>query len=272
MDSADRYNHMVNDRMRQLERVAAPLDETFWARYAPGYRYDPFREPDPLLAAALAYVESGDEIIEVGGGAGRIGLPLAARAESLLNVEPSAAMREQFRIAISEHQIDNASVLASGWPVQETVQADLVLTADVTYFINDIATFLQAMNDAARRRVMILTWTVPPPNVNARLFQVAFGEAEAPSPGFKELLPVLWDLGIVPSVQVVDEPFTWREMVARNDEEAIAFAFNELGLLPDPAIADNLRPRIGDLFERGDRYAPTWRAPSQGMLITWTTT
>ncbi len=271
MEAAERYNAMVRARHAQQRRLTKPFDESYWDRYAHTYRFDPHREPEPLLQAALRYVEQGDELIEVGGGAGRIGLPLALRAESLMNVEPSAAMRAQFGIAIDQYGVTNARVLASRWPTAAEVAGDVVFTVDVTYFIDDIEPFILAMHESARRRVMILTWTVPPPNVSSTLFRIAFEENESPSPGFKELLPVIWDLGIVPDVQVVEESFTWPERLPRDEKQAVRFAVDELAAHEHPVAADNIRVRLDELFKRGEVYRPIWRTPAKAMLITWPT-
>ena len=271
MDAAERYNAMVEARQRQQARLATPYGESYWERFAHTYRFDPGRLPEASIREVIRRMKMEDEIIEVGGGAGRVGLPLALRGKSLLNVEPSEAMREQFRLAVWQHGIQNAEAIASAWPMPEPIHADLVVTADVTYFIAEIEPFLQAMHEAARRRVAILTWTVPPPNVNAELFQLAFGEAEAPSPGFRELAPVLWEMGIVPDVLVLEEGFAWPERRPTNDAEALQFVHNELSPRDQEAVAERLRPQIGELFMRDDAYFPTWRIPSRAMLITWRT-
>ena len=271
MNAAERYNAMVMARQDQQTRLATPFDESYWQRFAHTYRFDPYREPEPQLAATLKYIEPGDDIIEIGGGAGRIGLPSALRASSLRNVEPSAAMREQFSIAVEEHNIENAEAIASAWPMTNQASADIVLTVDVTYFINDIEPFIRAMHDSANRRVIILTWTVAPPNVNAELFNMGFGEPQAPSPGFRDLLPVIWNLGIVPDVQVVDQSFTWPERLPTTEDEAVSFALEEVASSEQPNAEKNVREHIDELFERGDIYQPAWRTPSQGMLITWKT-
>ena len=269
MEAADRYNAMVRARQEQQRRLSKPFDESYWERYAHMYRFDPTRSPERSLRELIRRLEWEDEIVEIGGGAGRMGLPLALRARSLRNIEPSAAMREQFRISVREHDIGNAEAIASAWPMREPISADVVLTVDVTYFIDDIEPFVRAMHETAQRRVMILTWTVPPPNVSSKLFRIAFEEEEQPSPGFKELLPVIWDLGIAPDVIVVDEPFTWPERLPRNDEEAVRFALEELAAHDHPGAEDNIRAQLDDLFDRGEVYRPTWRTPAKAMLITW---
>ncbi len=271
MDAAERYNAMVDARQRQQARLSTPFGESYWERFAHTYRFDPNRLPEMSIREIIRRMEMEDEIIEVGGGAGRVGLPLVLRGKSLRNVEPSAAMREQFRLSVWQHEIENAEAIDSAWPMSDPIRADLVVTADVTYFISDIEPFLRAMHEAAKRRVAILTWTVPPPNVNGELFRLAFGEAEAPSPGFRELVPVLWEMGIVPDVLVIEEGFAWPERRPTNDEEALQFVYNELSPLDEKAVAERLRPRLGELFMRDDAYFPTWRTPSRAMLITWRT-
>lgn len=272
MNAAERYGAMVRACQEQQARLSTPYGESYWDRFAHTYRFDPGRLPEMSIREVIRRMEMEDEVIEVGGGAGRVGLTLVQRGKSLRNVEPSAAMREQFRLAVWQHQLANAEAIASSWPLSEPISADLVVTADVTYFISEIEPFLQAMHDAARRRVAILTWTVPPPNINAELFQLAFGEPQAPSPGHQELMPVLWEMGIVPDVLVInDEPFAWPERRPTNDEEALQFVYNELTPADEEAVGERLRPHLGKLFMREDAYYPTWRTPSRAMLITWET-
>ena len=272
MSAADRYGELVLAHERQQAEYSSPLTEARWAKYAPSYRFNPHREPEPQLAAALEYVQPEDEILEVGGGAGRMGLPLVLRGQSLLNVEPSAAMRRQFEICIEEHRIANARALASRWPTPESLSADLVLTVDVTYFISEIEPFLRAMDESARRRAMILTWTVPPPNVNADLFRLAFGVEQAPSPGFHDLLPVLWEMGIVPDVRVFDEQFTWPERLPTDEQSAVRFALAELEPGDEALVRDRVAAALAELYQREEeQWRPTWRTPSRAMLITWRT-
>ena len=271
MNAADRYWAMVEARTAQQARVGAPFDSSYWDRWAHTYRFDPTREPEPQLAAALRYVRPDDEIIEVGGGAGRMGLPMALRARSLRNVEPARAMREQFAIAVDEYGITNAESIASAWPLHAPVRADLVLTVDVTYFIKEIEPFVRALHESARRRVIILTWTVAPPNVNADLYQLALDEPLAPSPDFQHLLPVLWELGIVPDVLTLNQPFAWPEQLPTNDDAALSFALDELAVADHPEANTRIRDSLDSLYERGAKYRPQWRAASRAMIITWST-
>ena len=144
-----------------------------------------------------------DTAIEVGGGAGRVGLPVALRCAHLTNVEPSRGMGEQFTASALDAAIANVTLVPEPWPAGGALVADIVLTEDVSYFVEDIEPFISALAAAAQRRVVMGMWSVPPPNRNAALFELVFGEPKAPVPGHQQLLPVLWEMGILPDIVVV---------------------------------------------------------------------
>src|SRR5215471_8150261 len=94
--AADRYAARVDAVLAQRKRLrgtqppgdkraACPADH-------PLVKADPIRPLDPNLAVIASYIEADDVIIDVGGGAGRMSLPLALRCREVINVEPSATM------------------------------------------------------------------------------------------------------------------------------------------------------------------------------------
>lgn len=264
----ERWASMVRERAAQKAAIATPLSESRWAAYAPSYRFDPHRAPEPSLAAVLELARPDDRIVEIGGGAGRIGLPLALHGHSLINVEPSAAMREQFNACVAEHGIANVDAVARTWPAD--ISGDLIVSADVIYFVEEIAAFISAMHERAKREAVILTWTVPPPNVNAELFRLALGVDEAPAPGIDELLPVLEDLGIQPTITELDELFTWPEQLPTDEESALRFALDEVEARDRDAARSRIAPRIADLFDQSAAtWTPRWRTESRAVVLSW---
>jgi hypothetical protein len=115
---------------------------------------DPRRPLDPNLAAIAEYVEADDLIVDAGGGAGRISLPLALRCRSVVNVEPSGAMGDGFRANAARASIDNTRVIESNWLAAEPPQGTLALANHVAYHTRDIVPFVEKLEQAGTRRVV----------------------------------------------------------------------------------------------------------------------
>src|SRR5262245_2534378 len=139
MDAAGRYREMVRATFRQRARLltAADLDAR-WDAAAPAYRFDPRRALGPNLEVLAALIEPTDTLIEVGGGAGRVALPLALRCAHVTNVEPSKGMVREFQASAAAAGIENVAVVPERWPASEPVVADVVMCEDMTYFVEEI--------------------------------------------------------------------------------------------------------------------------------------
>jgi hypothetical protein len=186
---------MVAAHNAQRTRIA-PDPTDIWAGCAQGFRADPHRPLDPLLTAISSYVEATDVLVDVGGGAGRLSLPMASRCREVVVVDPSPAMGAEFAKTLDESRIENARFVAGDWLEAKNVEGDMALVAHVTYFVEDISAFIQKLNRDIRRRVVVNVRSVPPPNQIAPFFRLAHGEDLAPVPGHQELMAVLEALGI----------------------------------------------------------------------------
>ncbi|HEY7296176.1 MAG TPA: class I SAM-dependent methyltransferase [Dehalococcoidia bacterium] len=201
------YQAMIDAVTAQRERLhGGPWPGNRWSgEHARRFRLDPRREPSPNLAALAAYVETDDVVLDVGGGAGRIGLPLALRCREVINLDPSEAMQAEFAACAAEAGIANVRQIAAGWESLCELHGDVVIVANLTYFVREIDAFIQALGRAARRRVLITLWSVAPSAENAPLFELVYGEPQRPVPSYRELLPAIWELGILPDVRVLPE-------------------------------------------------------------------
>jgi hypothetical protein len=195
----------VHDRMAaayhaQRERFSPPAD--MWAGCAGNFKPDLNGTLNPFVEKVASYLRPDDVLIDVGGGAGRLSLPLASRCREIVCVDPSQGMGEVFNAVITETGIRNARFVLGGWPETAGIEGDVALVAHVTYFVTAIGPFIRRLNEAAGRRVLVGTRSIAPPNQIAPFFELVRGEALAPVPGPQELLAVLREMSI--EAEVID--------------------------------------------------------------------
>jgi len=148
----------------------------------------------------------------------------------------------------------------------------------VTYFVHDIVPFIEKMAAASRRRVMITLWSVPSPNQSAPLFRLVYGEEQAPAPGHRELLPVLWEMNILPDVRVLPDtpliPGAMQQGLPQTRQDAVHWALQGRWLrLEDQSRArDLVETHFHELFaQRPEGFRPLWYQAARQLLITWET-
>ena len=271
MSAAEAYRARVEAVATQQRRLAE-AEGPSWDRMAASFRLDPHREVDRNLAALAALIEPGDAVVDVGGGAGRVCLPLALRCREVINIDPSPGMCEQFEASAREAAIENARAVCAGWEEAKGVSGDVVLAFNVTYFVAEIVPFVAKLAAAARRRVVIGAWSVPPPNRDAALFETMMGEPQTLYPGHTELLPVLWEMGILPDVRVLPEAFAGRGGGGATRAEAIDASIAQFRPRDEEAARQRLEAAFDTLFaETPQGFRPALRPDTREMLITWET-
>jgi len=276
MTSSEIYASHLDAVQAQNARIygSSPGGDVWGGAAAQQFRFDPHRKPGRNLALIASYVRPDDVVVDVGGGAGRVCLPLALRCREVVNVEPSPGMRAEFESLAQEAGIANARLVPSSLSESKEIRGEISFTADVTYFIPDITTFIRQLEAAASRRVMIAIWSEPPPNRRARIFQLVYGEEQAVLPGQPQLLPVLWDMGILPDVLVMPESPWWENQRPATREEAVRMVVEDRVVKLEDR--DRTKPLIeshfDELFAPSEAgFVPRWRSEMRELLITWET-
>lgn len=276
------YAALIETFNAQRERTQGgnlPQD-TWGGAMARRFRADPRRELDSNSEVIASYVQPDDVLVDVGGGAGRLGLPLALRCREVINVDPSPGMRAEFEAASSEAGITNARFIQENWLESNGVQGDLTVAANVTYFVRDIGTFIDKLVQASRRRVIISVFSVPTPYTYAKLFRLVYGEEMGLVPGHTHLLPVLWEMGILPDVRVLPGVPTVGggpvpPSLPQTREEALQAAVSGgiwLGSNDLQRAYDILDEHFYEVFsKRDDGFVPLWSQQIHQLLITWET-
>jgi hypothetical protein len=273
--AADRYAALVRAAEEHQRTTATrPPDSEAqpdrWRAGAARFREDPFREHD-TLTALLAFIEPADTVLDVGGGAGRY-LPIALHCQAYVNVEPSPGMGAQFEASVRDAGIANARWLHSDWLGAE-IEGDICFSANVVYYIADIVPFVAKLTAASRRRVMIVMHSVPPRNVGVELYRYIYGHDRPLDPGYQELLPVLWEMGLLPDVRVLgpSDFIAEREQYANPDSAIAAVLPKHFDPEPLARARRTLEDHFDELFvpapEGGYRRRPN--GSSRVLLLTW---
>jgi len=153
------------------------------------------------------------------------------------------------------------------------IAGDVSLVANVTYFVSDIVAFIEKLAAASRQRVCIVVAATPPPNGGADIFEAVHGEPLALLPGYRELLPVLWDLNILPEVRLAGvNRAAIRTYATRQeaiDDAASTASLTDLGSERTTAA---LNARFDDLFVPSEGGYRRRRQPDgRQLLVTWET-
>ncbi len=274
MTAAEKYAALSDAVNSQRARVYGtdPRSDPWTGQLARLFRFDPHRKPDANLQVIASYVQPEDVFIDVGGGAGRVSLSMALRCREAIVVDPPPGMGGEFEASKAQAGITNARRIQSGWLDATGIQGNVVFSADVAYFVRDIVPFVRKLESASTGRVIIALWSVSPPDRNAQLFQLVYGEEQALVSGYRDLLAVLWDLGILPEVRVLPDPPWWEHEVLETREDALQLALHGRWLKAEDRDRAHpiLEEHFNRLFSRDTAgFHPRWRSPSRELLITW---
>jgi SAM-dependent methyltransferase len=282
MTAAETYAARVDAVLEQRTRLRGPQPPVdLFDALPPSHPLlaaDARQALNPNLAIIAAYVESDDIIVDVGGGAGRNSLPLALRCREVVNVDPSAGMLAAFTANAERGGVSNVRAIEADWLDVEPPRGTFALVNHVTYLTRDIVPFIQKLEAAASRRVLITVNSPPPPSFNRELFRLVHGETEVIVPGHGELVNVLWDMGIEPDIRMLPEPsVSYPPQPTR--EAAIQYAIGRFAdqwanWPREPELAAQIRNVLESGFdalfrETPDGFAATWIKLGREVLITW---
>ena len=156
--------------------------------------------PEPLLDLIRPAVSGETTILDVGAGAGRHVLALAPLVARVVAVEPSAAMREQLAIGVSQLSVQNVTVVPEGWPDAHVAPADVVICSHVAYFTEEIEPFLHRLTEVTRTRVYVVLRFQQRELALLDLFEKVWGEPRCFEPTFADLFGAACQIGIWPNV------------------------------------------------------------------------
>jgi SAM-dependent methyltransferase len=183
------WAHRVQRNRDQAERFReAPERPDFYGLTSSVFKVDPLRTDDPTLDILGSMAESGETWLDIGAGGGRYALPLARKVQEVIAVEPSLSMSSLLCQGMDEYGIHNIKVIQGRWPLKDLSRVDVVLISHVGYDIEDMGSFLDAM-EASSHRLCVAILLDRTPTVLADFFWPRIhGEKRVSLPALREFL------------------------------------------------------------------------------------
>jgi SAM-dependent methyltransferase len=263
---AEAWARQVRAGREQVERVretGEPDDP--YRPLAQRFALDPRRSDDPTLALLHALARPSDVWLDIGAGGGRYALPLAMRVQRVIALDPSPAMIGVLRDGMAEHGVENIEVIEGRWPPRGSLpRADVALMAHVGYDIEDFASFLDAAERAAPRRVAVMRASGAA-RLTHVLWPLVHGESRLDYPTLSQLVELLAARGASPQVTLVEQG-SWG---FDTPEQLLAAARRVLYVRPGSARDEVLRGIVDERATLRDGWWDIDRAPMQDGVVSW---
>jgi SAM-dependent methyltransferase len=270
MSAIEIWKQRVAAHHEQANRAKCALgvaSNDFRGPLSPFFQADPRRTDDFEVHRLGQEVKAATTLLDVGGGAGRLALPLALRCQHVTIVEPSPHMEESLRALAARAGIENITIVAKRWEEAEVEPADVVLSAHVVYMVEDIRPFVGKLTAHAHEKVLMPMFMRPPRARYAPFWRWVHGEDKQELPGAIEFMPVLWDMGIYPDLEMFEaipsRPLkTW--------DRALDILRHRLFVRPDTAQDELLQKAMRELLiETPEGYTVKGAQPGRLVLISW---
>jgi len=136
--------------------IIAAAEESPWIHPVELFLVPSVIEPSPSHERAREVLHTGDSVLDVGCGAGIAAFALTPPAACVIGVDTQASMLSEFSRNAQLRGV-TSSTIEGRWPevAQDTPSADVVTAHHVVYNVGDIVPFLRALDEHARRRVVL---------------------------------------------------------------------------------------------------------------------
>jgi SAM-dependent methyltransferase len=261
-----RWRKLVKARLEESERLRAATGADYWDKTRARRLADRVStaETDPFLRRLRRVTGPQTTVLDVGAGAGRFSIALAPRAKEVVAVDPSDAMVKLLRRRAREAGVRNIRIVNANWQEAAVDTVDVAFSAHVLPLVEDAAGFVRKLDRAARRHAFLYIGAFFSDAVFDPFWRHFHGRPRQPGATWVDAVGILGELGIDPTLEVVELPY--RTRFSTVDEAAADYA--EQLLVPNTKEARaELRHLLGSwLVRRGDQLGPPVRTMPAAIL------
>jgi SAM-dependent methyltransferase len=230
MPSTEKVQTLASAWAADLDSWAIPqeildqADEAPWVHPVAMFTVDGAIPDSTSHRRAREALPEGGSVLDIGSGGGRASFALVPPAGTVMAVDHQQGMLDAFAAAAIDRGVAHREFLGD-WPAMADVvpEADVVVCHHVAYNVRDIVPFLHALNDHARRRVVLeLPMTHPMSNMN-ELWK-KFWDLDRPTkPTGDELAAIASAMGFDAHLEVWEDE-SWGKRVEMPEAERVRFA------------------------------------------------
>ena len=166
-----------------------------------------------------------------------------------------------------EVDIHNLTVIQSAWEEAQVEPSDVVLCANVLYGVEDVDPFVRNLNSHATGRVLILMYMDSPQSHHSPFWQRVHGEERITLPALRELVGVLWEMGIHPDIEMLEQRSPY---VYETREDALEELRQRLYVNPGTEKDRRLEKAMDALLDRTPNGFVIRGAPPRRLgLLSW---
>jgi SAM-dependent methyltransferase len=202
-------------------------------------------ESTPTMEAVVRLAGEGGSVLDVGAGAGRYSVWLAARGHRVTAVERSPGMIAALADACRGLDV---AIVDGSWPAVASMvnEHKVVLCAHVVYDVQDIAPFVASLSERATSAVVIEMTPVHPWSNLAPLYRALHDLDRPTGPTHDDLVEVLREVpGVEPEVETWSRPSdlwyeSWDELLDFYGRRLVLpkARWSELRVLLEPDVVE----------------------------------
>jgi SAM-dependent methyltransferase len=187
--------------------ILASAPEPPWGFPVELFRAEVERADTPSRDVAREALPAGGSVLDVGCGGGAASFALVPPAARLVGVDSTPEMVEEYAAAATRRGVAHAEV-EGPWPdvAPAAGRVDVVVCHHVFYNVPALGPFVNALSDAAERRVVVEMTASHPLTASAPLWRHFHGVERPAGPTAELAVEALREVGVVPQVRAWSRP------------------------------------------------------------------
>tara|TARA_B100000945_G_scaffold169311_1_gene135808 strand:- start:817 stop:1632 length:816 start_codon:yes stop_codon:yes gene_type:complete len=198
MSYINNWDNQVTKHHKQSEsKIVSKYKEDFWEDKVEGFIPPELPDyNDPTLSFLQTHLTPKSSILDLGGGAGRLSIPLAQKNYLITIVDSSKAMIHAAQQHSKYLNLKNVSTSHSEWQNFEDKKFDHIICSHVLYGISNIKEFILKIQSSINKSAIIIMYDKSPQSHLEEIWELYYSEPRINLPGMSDLKKVINQLNI----------------------------------------------------------------------------